>query len=111
MATLRLNPQLLSHFRFVEGQTPEVKMLSLLETYLAVQIRACEQEISAYEVKYRATFSEFAEAWQQDRIAHRYDHAIERDYMEWEGLTAEKQRWLERLRGLPQRETVEVMMA
>ena len=58
-----------------------------------------------------STFSEFAEAWQQDRTSNKYDHAIERDYMEWEGLTAEKQRWLERLRGLPQRETVEVMMA
>jgi hypothetical protein len=111
MATLSLDLQLLSHFRFVEGETPEVKMLSLLETYLAVQIRACEQEISAYEVKYRSTFPEFAEAWQQGRIANRYDHAIERDYMEWEGLTAEKQRWLEHLRELPQRETVEVMMA
>jgi hypothetical protein len=31
--------------------------------------------------------------------------------MEWEGLIAEKQRWLERLRGLPQRETVEAMLA
>jgi hypothetical protein len=110
MATLTLNPQLLTHFGFVEGQTPEVKMLSLLETYLAVQIRACEREIGEYEVKYRSTFPEFAEAWQQGRIPNRYDHAVERDYMEWEGLLAEKQRWLERLRELPQHEAVETMM-
>jgi hypothetical protein len=86
-------------------------MLSLLETYLAVQIRACEREIGEYEVKYRSTFPEFAEAWQQGRIPNRCDHAVERDYMEWEGLIAEKQRWLERLRELPQREAVEAMMA
>jgi hypothetical protein len=84
---------------------------SLLETYLAVQIRACEQETSAYEVKYRSTFPEFAEAWQQDQTSNKYDYAIERDYLEWEGLIAEKQRWLERLHGLPQCETVEGMMA
>jgi len=111
MATLTLNPQLLSHFRSVEGQTAEAKVLSLLETYLAVQVRACEQEIGEYEVKYRATFPEFAEAWQQGRIPNRYDHAVERDYMEWEGLVAEKQHWLERLRGLPERAAVEAMAA
>jgi hypothetical protein len=46
-------------------------------------------------------FAEFARAWEQDEIPNKHSHAVERDYMEWEGLVAEKQRWLERLRRLP----------
>jgi hypothetical protein len=111
MATLSLNPKILSYLKPVEGQTPDDKLLLLLETYLTAQIRACEQEIGEYEVKYRSTFPEFAEAWQHGWIPNRYDHTVERDYMEWEGLVAEKQRWLERLRELPRRETLEAVAA
>jgi hypothetical protein len=101
MTTLSLNPQIASHLDSIEGQTPDDKLLALLETYLASQIRACEQEISEYEVKYRSTFDEFAKARQQGQIANRYGHEVERDYMEWEGLVAEKRHWLECLDDLP----------
>ena len=104
MTTLALSPQIASYVRSIEGQTMDDKLLALLETYLASQIRACEHEISEYEMKYRSTFAEFAEAWEHDQIPDKYDHAIERDYMAWEGLIAEKQGWLERLRNLPRRE-------
>ena len=107
MTTLSLDPQIASQLESIEGRTPDDKVVALLEAYLASQIRACEQEISEYEVKYRSTFEEFAEAWKQGRISKRYSHAIERDYMEWEGLIAEKRRWLERLRDLPKRDVLE----
>ena len=101
MATLAPSSKILPYFEAVQGQTAEDKFLSLIETYLTTQIRACEQEIGAYEVKYRSTFAEFASMWEQGRIPGRHSHEVERDYMEWEGLVAEKQSWLEKLRELP----------
>lgn len=106
MTTLALSPQIASYLKSIEGRTNDDKVLSLLETYLASQIRACEQEISNYEVKYRATFAEFARYWDQDEIPDKHNHVVERDYMEWEGLVAEKQSWLERLQNLPRRQTL-----
>jgi len=102
MTTVALSPQIASHLKTIEGHTNDDKLLRLLETYLASQIRACEQEISDYEVKYRSTFAEFAQDWERDEIPNKHDHAVERDYMEWEGLVAEKHNWLEQLRSLPQ---------
>jgi len=82
------------------GDVETVMTDALLTTYLQSQIRACEQEIGIYELKYRMTFAEFAEAWEQGAIAGRWAHAVERDYMEWEGLEEERQQWLARLRAL-----------
>ena len=101
MTTLKVSPQIASYLKSIEGRTNDEKLLRLLETYLASQIRACEQEISEYEVKYRSTFAEFARSCEQDEIPDKHNHPVERDYMEWEGLDAEKQNWLERLRNLP----------
>jgi len=56
--------------------------------------------LSGAELKYRMTFAEFAEAWEQGAIAGRWSHAVERDYMEWEGLEEERRQWLARLRAL-----------
>ncbi len=106
MTTVALSPQIASHLKTIEGHTNDDKLLRLLETYLASQIRACEQEISDYEVKYRSTFAEFAQDWERDEILNKHDHAVERDYMEWEGLVAEKHNWLEQLRSLPKRKVV-----
>lgn len=103
MTTLALSPQLASYLKSIEGRTNDDKLLRLLETYLASQIRACEQEISDYEVKYRSTFAEFTRSWEKNEIPDKHSHTVERDYMEWEGLVAEKQNWLERLRDLPRR--------
>ncbi len=106
MNTYTLSPALLPHIEAVKGPTIEDKLMALIETYLTAQLRACEQEIGEYEVKYRTTFAEFAEAWEHDMTAWKYDHAVERDYMEWEGLLAEKQHWLQSLRRLPKPESV-----
>jgi len=103
--TITFSSQILTHLDHVEGETADGKLLTLLTAYLQSQIRACEQEIATYELKYRMTFAELAEAWEQGVIADRWSHAVERDYMEWEGLEEERQRWLARLRALPRPNT------
>ncbi len=110
-ATLSLSPQLASSLESIEGETADAKMLSLLESYLTLRLHECEAEITQYEIKYRRTFADFAGAWAQGEIARRHSHEVERDYMEWEGLVAEKQRWLEQLRALPQPDTLRASAA
>jgi hypothetical protein len=68
-------------------------------------------EIETYKLKYRMTFAEFAEAWEQGAIADRWSHAVERDYMEWEGLEEERRHWLARLRSLPRPKTPGVFIS
>ena len=99
--TFAVSPELAEYLEHIRGQTSEEKVLALLENYLTSQLRDCEQEIGQYEVKYRSAFPEFAEAWARGVISGKHTHTVERDYMEWEGLEAEKRRWLELLRGLP----------
>jgi hypothetical protein len=104
MIALSVSPQIAEYLGVVQGQTLDEKLLSLLESYVTSQLKECERELGQYEVKYRSTFAEFAEAWREERIPNRYSHPVERDYMEWEGLEAEKRRWLDLLKKLPPKE-------
>lgn len=101
MVALSVSPQIAEYLGHVRGQTPEEKVLALLEAYLSSQLRECEREIGDYEAKYRMTFVEFADAWANEAVPDKHSHAVERDYMEWEGLEAEKRRWLDLLKRLP----------
>ncbi|MBI3361566.1 MAG: hypothetical protein HY023_10715 [Chloroflexi bacterium] len=92
MVALSLSPQVAEYLGHVKGQTAEEKVLALLEAYISGQLKECEREMGDYEVKYRSTFAEFAEAWATDNIPDKHSHAVERDYMEWEGLEAERRR-------------------
>ncbi|MBC8264055.1 MAG: hypothetical protein H8E47_08040 [Anaerolineales bacterium] len=67
--------------------------LKLVSADLGRQLRECEREIGDFELKYRMTFTEFAEAWESDEIPNKWSHQVERDYMIWEGLEAEKRKW------------------
>jgi len=98
MIALSVSPQIAEYLGVVQGQTLDEKLLSLLESYVTSQLKECERELGQYEVKHRSTFAEFAEAWREERIPNRYSHPVERDYMEWEGLEAEKRRWLDLLK-------------
>lgn len=95
MIALSLSPQVVEYLGHVKGQTADEKVVALLEAYISSQLKDCEREIGDYEVKYRSTFAEFAEAWATDVIPDKHSHGIERDYMEWEGLEAEKRRWFD----------------
>jgi len=101
MVALSVSPQIAEYLGVVQGQTLDDKLISLLESYVTSQLKECEREIGQYEVNYRSTFAEFDEAWREGRIPNKYSHPVERDYMEWEGLEAEKRRWLDLLKKLP----------
>jgi hypothetical protein len=101
MTAPTISPQVAEYLGHIRGGTFEEKLLALLEAYVSSQLRDCEREIGNYEVKYRSTFAEFAEAWAKGAVLEKHSHRVERDYMEWEGLEAEKKRWLDLLKHLP----------
>lgn len=101
MVRLAVSPQVAEYLDQVAGGTSDEKVVALLEGYLSGQLKECEREIGGYEVKYRSTFGEFAAAWAEGRVPGKHSHLVERDYMEWEGLEAEKKRLLDLLKGLP----------
>lgn len=100
MENVAIAPETLPYFEYVEGETFTNKMLALIRGYFVQQLQACEQEIRDYEVRYGITFVEFAERWENGAILDPWAHSTERDYMEWEGLAAERKNWLTQLRNL-----------
>jgi len=101
MPNLDVAVETLSYLDYVEGETMTDKILSLIAIHFATQLQVCEREISQYELKYGMTFVEFAALWEKDEIPERWSHPVERDYMEWEGLEAERKNWLSLFSNLP----------
>jgi hypothetical protein len=93
MQTLAISRDVLDLIEYVEGETIKDKLIGLVSADLAGRLRECEREIGDFELKYRMTFTEFAEAWESDEIPNKWSHRVERDHMIWEGLEAEKRRW------------------
>ena len=82
------------------GADVEAKLEHLTRESLAHKVRDCNEVLSRFEAKYGLTFTDFAQAWQDDRIPSRYSHEVERDFMEWEARHLEKEDLLATVREL-----------
>jgi len=98
MSTLAVSRDVLDLIEYVEGETIKDKLVGLVSADLARRLRECEHEIGDFELKYKMTLAEFTEAWESDEIPDKWSHQVERDYMIWEGLEAEKRKWLSLLK-------------
>jgi len=87
---------------FAPGADLEAKLENLTRESLEHQLRACNEALSRFEAKYGLTFADFARAWQEDKMANKYSHEVERDFMEWEAQHIEKEDLLAALRKLSQ---------
>jgi hypothetical protein len=67
---------------------------------LRARLRDCIEELGQFEAKHGCTFERFAADWQAKRITDRSSHENEREFMEWEALTMERQELLSELHGL-----------
>lgn len=94
MTAVQLPETVSEIFDYIEGDTPEKKIVTLINTNLSHRLHECEEEIYQCEVKYRMSFDEFKEAWEKGKIPDMSSHQVERDYMVWEGLEHEKKKWL-----------------
>lgn len=94
MAVIELSKDVIGLFDYIDGDSPTEKIINLMDADLTQKLHECEHEIYKFEVKYRMSFDEFKKSWEKGKIPNRYSHLVERDYMIWEGLEAEKKKWL-----------------
>jgi hypothetical protein len=67
---------------------------------LRMRLRDVADQLSAFEARHGCAFEQFAADWNAGRVADRSSHRAERDFMEWEALTMERQEILELIRDL-----------
>jgi hypothetical protein len=67
---------------------------------LRMRLRDVADDLGAFEARYGRSFEQFAADWNAGRVADRFARRIERDVMEWEALTMERQELLDLIREL-----------
>lgn len=67
---------------------------------LRMRLRDVAADIGAFEARYGCGFEQFAADWNAGRVADRFAHGVERDFMEWEALTMERQELFDLIREL-----------
>ena len=90
---------------FSPGADLAAKLEHLTRESLEHQLRACNEALSRFEVKYGLTFTGFAQAWQEGKIPNAHSHEVERDFMEWEARHQEKEDLLAAVREFDQPES------
>jgi hypothetical protein len=78
------------------GESIEAVTLDVLR----MRLRQVAEEVGGFEARYGRTFDEFAAHWHAGKEPNRFSRAVERDFMEWEALTAEREELLELIREL-----------
>ncbi len=67
---------------------------------LRMRLRVVADQLGSMEARYGRGFEQFAADWSADRVSDRFSHRVERDFMEWEALTMERQELLDLIREL-----------
>jgi hypothetical protein len=67
---------------------------------LRLRLREVAEQIGAFEARYGRTFEQFTADWNTGCVLNRFSHRVERDFMEWEALTMERQELLGLIREL-----------
>lgn len=67
---------------------------------LRLRLRQCVDELGSFEARYGRSFEQFDADWTAGRIENAHSHPVERDYMEWEALVAERRELLKLIREL-----------
>ena len=65
-----------------------------------MRLREVTDHVGEFESRYGSAFDQFAIEWKAGRIPDRFSHRKERDFMEWEALTMERQELLALIREL-----------
>jgi len=67
---------------------------------LRMRLRDVVDGLGAFEARYGRSFEQLAADWNGGRVVDRFAHRVERDFMEWEALTMERQELLDLIREL-----------
>ena len=82
----------------IRGKTYEEKIEMLALGSFVSKLKECNEEILEFETRYGMSFREFGKAWDEGKIRDKHSHEVESDYIEWEAIEMEKNRWLSVLR-------------
>lgn len=67
-------------------------LLSAMKDVIDHRIEKCEQEINAFETKYKMKFEDFKEKWNNNELlGNKYSYEIEKDYWEWEAAVSRRE--------------------
>ena len=99
MVTLTIDEKTRNILDLFTGRDYREKLGNLAKEVIKSKIKECNELIANFESKYRMKFEEFRRAWEAGKIKDKYSHEVEADYIEWEALEMEKERWLELLKG------------
>lgn len=90
--------------RILQRLQPAADLASSIEAVtldaLRMRLRDAADQIGAFEARYGCSFEQFAADWNAGRLPDRFAHRVERDFMEWEALTIERQELLALIREL-----------
>jgi hypothetical protein len=90
--------------RILHKLQPAADLASSIEAValdaLRLRLRDVVDALGALEARHGRTFEEFAADWHAGRITDRYSHHVERELMEWEALTLERQELRDLIREL-----------
>jgi hypothetical protein len=71
--------------RKLTGQLrPDIALSLAIKELVHFRMEATKAKIAAYEQKYGMTYSEFEQAWKDEKIEDPYSYPVEQDYMQWE---------------------------
>lgn len=82
----------------IHGKTYVEKIETLALENIGSKLKECNEEILKFETRYGMSFREFGKAWDEGKIRDKHSHEVESDYIEWEAIEMEKNRWLSVLR-------------
>lgn len=68
----------------------EVALLVTLKDAIQYRLAIIEEDIQAFEQKYKLSFEEFRAQGEKVEIPNQFSYEIESDYLEWEGLISRK---------------------
>jgi hypothetical protein len=78
------------------GESIEAVALEVLR----LRLREVADELGSLEARYGRTFEQFAEDWRAGSVPDRFSRTVERDFMEWEAMVAERHELLGLIREL-----------
>ncbi|MCZ6679798.1 MAG: hypothetical protein O7E52_21410 [Candidatus Poribacteria bacterium] len=93
-ATITVNDRLLKALQLFGETNIEKQMSEFLQEILVNKLKACNDQVLPFEVKYGMSFSEFDRAWDAGLIPNPHCHEVESDYIDWEALELEKRKIL-----------------
>ena len=100
MTAVEIAPQIQLILDKFSGETINQKIAHLLLNEVRRYLEECEREMLDLEIKYGLSYGDFKAQLEAGKLGDPFSYPLEQDAMRWDDLVAEKQYWLNRLKGI-----------